>query len=77
MRLTFDSRHNIAYIQLAGAPVDIETVELNEELNVDLMPNGRVYGLELLNANSYLGVDGARILIENQQTGRSLNISLP
>jgi uncharacterized protein YuzE len=54
MKLTYDSRHNIAYIRLQEKKGQIETIRVSDELNVDLAPDGTVYGIELLNANQQL-----------------------
>ena len=44
---------------------EVETIRIREELNVDLAPDGTVYGLELLNANEQLQAsdDGALIVV--------------
>lgn len=66
MQLSYDPRRNIAYLRLREpAGVQVETVRLSDELNVDLAPDGTVYGIELLNANEQLrGTDGGRLVIE-------------
>jgi uncharacterized protein YuzE len=78
MKLTFDPRHNIAYLRLADATAQVETVHVSEDLNVDLTPDGKVYGIELLNANEQLqGLGAGRLLVENEFTGGKLDIALP
>jgi uncharacterized protein YuzE len=78
MKLSFDQRHNIAYIRLADAPSQVETIRVIDELNVDLTPDGKVYGFEPLNANEQLqGLAAGHLLVENEQTGRSVEVSLP
>ena len=78
MKLTFDPRHNIAYLRLAEASAQVETVHVSEDLNVDLTPDGKVYGIELLNANEQLqGLPAGRLLVENKSTGVKLDIALP
>jgi uncharacterized protein YuzE len=52
MKLTFDRAHNIAYLRLRPRGAEVETVRVSDELNVDLAPDGSVYGIELLNAMS-------------------------
>ena len=55
MHLSYDPRQNIAYLRLRElAGVQVETVRLSDEVNVDLAPDGTVYGIELLNANAQL-----------------------
>jgi uncharacterized protein YuzE len=55
VQLSYDYRRNIAYLRLPEpAAIEVETVRLSDELNVDLAPDGTVYGIELLNANEQL-----------------------
>jgi uncharacterized protein YuzE len=77
MKLTYDPRHNIAYIQLAESPAEIETIRVSEELNVDLAPNGKVYGLELLNANEQLRTIVGKLIVQNEATGATVEVPLP
>ena len=77
MQLSYDPRRNIAYLRLRepnGAQV--ETIRLSEEINIDLAPDGSVYGIELLNANTQLtGADGGRLVIE--LADRRIEVPLP
>ena len=52
MKLTYDPKYNIAYIQLKRKSGKVRTVQVSEELNVDLAADGSIYGIELLNANA-------------------------
>ena len=54
MKLSYDSRYNVAYIQFQEKGTEVETLRLSDQLNVDMAPDGRVYGIELLNANEQL-----------------------
>ena len=54
MQLTYDPRHNIAYLRLQEKVAQVETIRVSEELHIDLAPAGTVYGIELLNANQQL-----------------------
>ncbi len=77
MKLTYDSRHNIAYIRLQEKSAEVETIRLSEELNVDLAPDGTVYGIELLNANDQLfKVDEGKLVIINEAAGGRQEINL-
>jgi uncharacterized protein YuzE len=67
MRLTFDPKYNIAYIQLRPKRGKVKTVQVSDELNVDLAADGTIYGIELLNANEQLAPRKA-IIIENRAT---------
>ncbi len=78
MKLSYDPRHNIAYIRLAEGGVEVETVRVSEELNVDLSPDGKVYGIELLNANEQLlPLAAGKLIVENEETGASVEVALP
>ena len=79
MRLSYDPRCNIAYLRLrAPAGQDIETLRLSDELNVDLAPDGTVYGIELLNANEQLrGADGGLLVLVDEAAGRRIEVPLP
>lgn len=55
MKLTYDPRYNIAYLRFHEKTAQVETIRVSDELNVDLAPDGTVYGIELLNANEQIG----------------------
>lgn len=77
MKLTYDSRHNIAYIRLQEKSAEVETIRLSEELNVDLAPDGTVYGIELLNANDQLfKVDEGKLVVIDEAEGGRQEINL-
>jgi uncharacterized protein YuzE len=44
MQLTYDPRHNIAYIRLREKSDEVETLRISDELNIDLAPDGAVMG---------------------------------
>jgi len=54
MKLSYDARYNVAYIYLREKTAEVETIQISDELNVDLAPDGKIYGIELLNANEQL-----------------------
>lgn len=47
MNLSYDSRYNIAYIRLREKAAEVETIRISDEINVDMSPDGRIYGIEL------------------------------
>ncbi len=78
MKLSYDPRHNIAYLYLRDKTSEVETVSVTDNLNVDLTKDGTVYGIELLNANEQLsGLLPGKLLIENEATGESIEVGLP
>jgi uncharacterized protein YuzE len=44
MRLTYDPKHGIAYLRLRPQGGEVETLRISDELNVDIAPDGSVYG---------------------------------
>ena len=54
MKLTYDPRYNIAYLRLRKKTGEVDTIRVTDELNVDIAPDGSVYGIEFLNANEQL-----------------------
>lgn len=77
MKLVYDPQQNIAYLRLHKKTVEVETLHLSDEINVDIAPDGSVYGIELLNANAQLqSGDQGNFVIENEALGRKLEIPL-
>jgi uncharacterized protein YuzE len=77
MKLTFDRAHNIAYLRFRPAGAQVETVRVSDELNVDLAPDGSVYGIELLNANEQLrAADNGKLILVDGADGREVELSL-
>ncbi len=78
MKLTYDPRHNIAYLRLLEKTAEVNTVQVSESLNVDLTEDGTIYGIELLNANEQLaGLTPGKLVVENEETGESIEVGLP
>jgi uncharacterized protein YuzE len=77
MKLSYDPKHNIAYIRLRERQGEIETLRISDELNVDMAPDGTVYGIELLNANEQLaGADGRKLVEVDAPDGRKRELTL-
>ena len=54
-----------------------QTAAFDDELNVDIAPDGTVYGIELLNANAQLlREDRGKLVIVNEALGGHREISL-
>ncbi|MBM3507179.1 MAG: DUF2283 domain-containing protein [Alphaproteobacteria bacterium] len=78
MRLTFDPRHNIAYLRLRQKTAEVETIHVSDEINIDLAPDGSVYGIELLNASALLhAADGGRLTVVDEAGGQKTDVRLP
>jgi uncharacterized protein YuzE len=78
MLLTYDPEQNIAYIRLREPATEVQTITLSDEVNVDLAPDGTLYGIELLNANEQLrnGSDRALVQVLNQVSGDTTEVPL-
>jgi len=77
MKLSYDPRHNNAYIRLREKTTQVETIRVSDELNVDLSPDGTVDGIELLNASVQLrAADGGRLVVDDEAAGRETDVPL-
>jgi uncharacterized protein YuzE len=77
VKLTYDPRRNVAYIRFREKGTNVETVRVSDALNVDIAPDGTVYGVELLNANEQLqaGDDGSLVIV-NEELGERREVRL-
>ena len=77
MQVTYDPRYNIAYLRLKEKTEQVETIRVSDALNVDIAPDGTVYGIELLNANEQLlGGDRGALVVINESAGERCEIPL-
>jgi uncharacterized protein YuzE len=77
MKLVYDPRHNIAYLRLHEKTAQVQTLHLSDEMNVDIAPDGTIYGIELLNANQQLcAEDQGNLVIVNEAVGDRREIPL-
>jgi len=78
MKLTYDPKANIAYVRLREKPAEVEALHISDEMNINLTPDGTIYGIELLNATEQLAGDEIkRFVLENPSTGKSTEVLLP
>jgi uncharacterized protein YuzE len=54
MKLSYDASHNIAYLRLHEQTGPVTTLKISDAVNIDIAPDGTVYGIELMNANEQL-----------------------
>jgi uncharacterized protein YuzE len=77
MKLVYDPRYNIAYLRLHEKTAQVQTLHLSDEINVDIAPDGTVYGIDLLNANQQLrSEDQGNLVIVNEAAGDRREIPL-
>ncbi|MEW6482408.1 MAG: DUF2283 domain-containing protein [bacterium] len=53
---------------------EIETIQISNELNIDISPDGKVYGIELLNANEQLQIIQKGFAFTDESTGKTVQI---
>jgi uncharacterized protein YuzE len=75
MEIHYDPRYNVAYIRLRKKAPGVRTVQVSEELNVDLASDGRVCGIELLNARDQL-IKSRKISFTDASTAKTVELSL-
>ncbi len=77
MKLTYDPAHNIVYLRLHEKKAQVDTIRVSDEMNVDIAPDGTVYGIELLNANAQLEAeDDGNLIVVNEASGRRQELPL-
>ncbi len=76
MKLSFDPKHNIAYITVKDHPQNVTTIRLSDDVNIDLAADGTLYGIELLNANTQLAGNGSVLAIVNEATGEKASVKI-
>lgn len=77
MKLTYDPRYNVAYIHFREKCSEMDTIRIGDEMNIDIAPDGRICGIELLNANEQLKHgDLGSLLVVNQSTGDQTEVRL-
>lgn len=69
MKLTYDLAANVAYIKLREQNGDVETIRIADDFLVDIGEDGKVCGIELLNANDHFRSDDGRLVVVNPLSG--------
>lgn len=65
MKLSYDPKYNIAYIRFHEKLGQVTTIKISDDMNIDIAPDGTVYGVELLNANEQLTGDQGALIVES------------
>ena len=77
MQITYDPKYNVAYIRLREKTSEVETIRVSDEILIDISPDGKVYGIELLNANELLHLEvNGTLKLTNEATGESIEVPL-
>ena len=75
MKVTFDPRYNIAYRGRREKTEEVEALRISDEVVLDISPDGRIYGIELLNANEQLGKSDI-LSVFDESTGKAVEVPL-
>ena len=54
MKMSYDSEVDAAYIRLEEGPFQVTPHEISEDVIINYAPDGRVVGIEILEASKYL-----------------------
>ncbi len=65
MKLSYDPKYNVAYIRFHEKQGQVTTIKISDDMNIDIAPDGTVYGVELLNANDQLTGDQGALIVES------------
>jgi len=75
MKLIYDPQHNIAYLRLHEKTEHVTTIKVSDAMNIDMAPDGTVYGIELLNANEQLAEDHGALIVESEGLRREIPLT--
>ena len=77
MKIKYDPKYNIAYIKIREKVAEVESIRISDELVVDIAPGGKIYGIELLNANEQLEFEKKKeLVIINEMTGQKAELQI-
>ena len=76
MEISYDKKYNIAYIKIQEKTSKVLTIILSDEVNIDISPDGKIYGIELLNAKDQLVSKDNELFFIDIETGRKTKIPI-
>ncbi len=68
MEVTYDPRYNVGYIRFTDPVAEVDAIKICDSLNIDLSRDGKVVGIELLDATRQFGDDGLLTFV-NEASG--------
>ncbi|MBI4802791.1 MAG: DUF2283 domain-containing protein [Elusimicrobia bacterium] len=54
MKITYDPKVDAAYIRFKEGKFEVTTHQLTEDITINYAPDGRIVGIEILDAGKYL-----------------------
>ena len=77
MKITYDPKYNIAYVAFKDKKGNVNTIKISEEVNIDISPDGTLYGIELLNANEQLSdINDGKLTFINLLSGNTQELNI-
>ncbi len=76
MKISYDPKLNVAYIKFQEQNGNVQSIRLSDELILDLSADGKLYGLELLNANEQLQAEDGYLHVINEMTGQRAELAI-
>jgi uncharacterized protein YuzE len=65
MKIGYDAEVDALYIQFrAAAPGTVENRPISDDITADYGPDGKLVGLEILDASVVLGEEAGRVVVE-------------
>lgn len=74
MKLSYDPKQNVAYMRFHKKLGQVTTIKISDDMNIDIAPDGTVYGVELLNANVQLTRDHGALVVESGGQRREITL---
>jgi uncharacterized protein YuzE len=70
MKITYDSEVDAVYIRLIDEPTQVTTQRLTEDIAINYAPDGRIVGMEILDASQYVSSPGTtpQLVVQNLTT---------
>jgi uncharacterized protein YuzE len=55
MKISYDEKYDTMYIKLVDEPVECRTLQLSEDIALNIGPNEKLVGIEILDAKQVIG----------------------
>lgn len=55
MKISYDEKYDTMYIKLVDEPVQCRTLQLSEDIALNIGPNEKLVGIEILDAKQVIG----------------------
>lgn len=75
MKLSDDPKYHVAYLRPHKKTSQVTTMKVSDKMNIDLAPDGTVYGIELLNAKEQLADDHGALIVESEGQRREIPLT--